>query len=545
MEIVRERLLAGAATSVEWPTRIQRGGRVGQPALPPRATAEPALSTRTARFVVLALLLACTLGARLPGAVGDALWQDEVGAERAALQSTLQSSIRQIVGHESTPPAYYLLARTVDRTTSRVTLEHRVQILHAMSILLSLVVTAGTFLLAGRFLPLWAAALAGLVVSFAGVLVAHGSELRSYPLLAAAAVVLALALEAAAERATPWRLLALGAVVALGSLTHYFFLLTVAAGLLWLLVGGLDRRTAVRVVTAIGIGLVPLVAWTPAWVFQYRHGAYATSPPISSGRFLEVTVSQLAPQALVLDTPRVLQALATVAILAAAALLLRDRGGRLVGLLVLVPLLAAGLAAWATGDRIFNTRNLIAIAPFCAIALAGACSRVPWRAAGISIAAALALAVIAGFAYGQVELGRTPYDRIAADMRTQGYTRDDPILWLGGFGGIGPVAWYLGTDMPASHWPRYRLAAPTGAPCAAVAVVARNATGRRWLRQHAANVLAASAVPSYGDGPEGKRLTDIVVARVSWFPGVLKQPDRGHARFRFRRADGNPPCLVP
>lgn len=538
---------AAVLTPVESPTAETRERRVlardawepEPPARPPRRA-----SQRT-RLLVLALLLACTLGARLPGAIQDALWQDEVGSEHVALERTLLDSIRQIAAHESTPPAYYLLARAVNRAGSGLGLEVRVQVLRSVSLLLSLVLTAATFVLACRLLPLWSAALAGIVVSFAGVLVAHGSELRSYPLLAAVVVVFALALDDAARRPSLRRLALLSGVVALGSLTHYFFLFTLGAGAMWLLLDGVAPRSRRRVGAALVVGLVPLVVWLPAWIHQYRNGVYATSPPFSLDRVLDVAASLLAPQALVLGTTWALRAVVAAVVVASALLLLRAREARLVALLALVPLLSAGLVAWITGDRIFNTRNLIGVAPFAAIALAWCCAHVPWPRVGIALGVVLAATVISGFGYGQVALGRTPFDRIADEMEAQGFERDDPILWFGAYGGIAPVVWYLSMDMPDAEWPRFQLAAPSGGRCEDVVVIARTATGRRWLDQHRARVLASAAVPSYGDVPQGRRLSDIVVARVSWFPRALGLPIRGHARFTVHRSDGAPACLVP
>ena len=66
----------------------------------------------------------------------------------------------------------------------------------------------------------------------------HGSELRSYALLSLLSVAFALVLESACMRPTRGHLAALVAVVACGALTHYFFLLLVAAGLVWLGISG-------------------------------------------------------------------------------------------------------------------------------------------------------------------------------------------------------------------------------------------------------------------------------------------------------------------
>jgi len=490
-------------------------------------------------------LLGCTLASRLPSALNDALWEDEIGAQHVIALPTLAGSLRQIVTHESTPPVYYVLARTVDRVAGALATEARARIVRALSILFSLGCTGLTFILALRLLPLWPAALAGFLASLGAVLVVHGSELRAYSLLAFASVLFALTLERAVAEPTRRRLSELACVVALGSLTHYFFLFTLAAGALWLVVAETSRSVRRSVGAALLVGLIPLAAWSPAWIYQWRHGSYATTPPFSLDRFVEVVPSLFAPQAVVSDTGLFLRTAATLAILAPAILLLRRNEGRLVSLLTLVPLIAVSLVAWIAGERIFNTRNMIGVAPFAAIALAWGCASLPWRRASLIVSGLVALLVAAGFAYGQASLGRTPYERLADDLRAQGLRNDEPIVWFGNDGGIAPVTWYLTTRADTGIWPQFVLSTPTEGACSAVQVVVRTDTGRHWLDDHRDGILEQSSTPSFGDRIQGKRGTDIIVARLRWTDGSLDFPQHDRNRVIFHVAGSRSPCLRP
>jgi hypothetical protein len=499
---------------------------------------------RSAPYVVLVLLLALTLSARVPGAIRLAVWQDEIASERVISQPSLRDALRQIVRGESTPPAFYVIARTGDRAIAGRGAERRVEVLRGLSIVFGLGCTAVTFALACELMSLWAATLAGLLVAFSSMLVLHGSELRAYSLLALACAAYALLLQRAAAQPVLVRLTLLSVVVAFGSLTHYFFLFTFVAGALWLVTPGLPRPVATRVGAALAMGLVPLAAWSPAWLQQYHRGAYATAPRLTFARLTELMPILFAPHAIAAAMGAGC-IVVTLAVLGAAVLMLRRPDGRLCGLCVLVPVLAVTGIVWISGERVLQPRNLIGVAPFAAIALAWSCWSLPWRRAGYAAAVLVGALVASGFTYGQVSLGRTPYGRIAAEIRAQGFRPDEPILWFGRYYGITPVAWYLTADGPAGQWPRVEISSPTGTPCRVVEVVARTRTGRRWLAKHRGAILAETSVPSYGDLPLGRRTHDVVIARVSWSPGILDRPARGKNRHRFHLAAIHTPCLRP
>ncbi len=327
-----------------------------------RSVARPASPAMSVEAAVIVVLLAVTLVARVPGAVRDALWQDEIATVHVISEPTLRSTLAQIVARESTPPAYYVTARAVDRAASRLGPQGRARTVRALSIGFSLACTLLTFELALRLLPLWGAALAGLLSSFAAMLVAHGYELRSYSLLALASVAFALALERAAARPALGRLAVLSAVVVVGSLTHYFFLLTLAAGGLWLLLSGRGRSVVGRADGALAVGLLPLVLWSPYWLDQYRHGFYATAPRLTIENFLQFFPALFVPRAVVGHLGIAVAVGATAAVLVPTVLLLRHPEGRLCALFVLVPVLVVTAMVWASGERIFNARNLIGVA---------------------------------------------------------------------------------------------------------------------------------------------------------------------------------------
>jgi hypothetical protein len=510
---------------------------------------------RSKVLAVGALLLVCTLGVRLPGALHDALWQDEVGTEHVIAQTTLGDALHAIVHRESTPPAFYLLARAADRLAPSSTPASRVHTVRVLPLAFSLGCTALTFALALELLPLWGAALAGLLVSFGSILVVHGSELRSYPLLAFASVAFAITLENAAARPrSPARLALLSGAVALGSLTHYFFLFTLAAGVVWLLVSDRRRGTLVRVGAAVAVGLVPLAVWSPWWLRQYRNGIYGTAPrPFDLGRVLDLFPSLFAPQAIVNDTSLVTHSVlslgallpiaVTLVVLVPSALLLRSPKGRLCGILVLVPFVVITTMVAVTGERVFSSRNLIGITPFAAIAVAWGCVSLPWRRAEFAAGALVGAVVIAGYAYGEIDLGRTPYDRIAAALTAQGLHAGEPIVWYGSWGGHVPVGWYLRSGESADAESQLVVARPTSGSCTAVEVVARTDSGRAWLAGHGRAVIARASFPSYGDVLQGSRNSDVIVARLRWSPRILERPPGSTNRFLFRLAETRSPCV--
>ena len=523
---------------------VQRGGMTRS-----HSSAQRDVTDRRGPLAVIVLLLACTFVARLPDATHYALWQDEIATERVITAPTARAALSQVVRGEATPPAFYLTAWATGRAASAlVPAGRQVASLRLLSVGFGLGTTALTVLLACEFLPLWAAALAGFITSFASILVLHGAELRAYSLLAMMSVLFAFLVLKAVGRPAGTRLAMLSGAVAIGSLTHYFFLLTFTAGALWLVTSGLERAVVRRVGLAFALGLVPLAVWSPYWLHQYQRGNYGVSPHFTFARLIEVVPVLFAPQAIVNDAGPAIRAVVFTAVIGAAvaAFLARRNEGRLCALLVLLPLFATAAIA-TSGQRVFNARNLIGVAPFAAICISLACASLPWgRGRWPQVAAALVgVLVAAGYLLGQVTLGRTAYDRIARAVTAQESGNGEPIAWFGPYGGALPVGWYLTQDAPSDSWPRIVRALPTSSPCPGVEVVARNAAGRRWLDQHRAEVLARTVIPSHGDNQEGKRQpADVIVARLRWSAGILDRATSANALL-FHRAGVALPCLRP
>jgi hypothetical protein len=319
---------------------------------------------------------------------------------------------------------------------------------------------------ARRLVPLWAGIFAGLLAALGWELVSHGRELRAYALFGLLAVLFPLALgRARSGSAVPLLL-----VVAAGTMTNYFFGLTVAAGLAWIWLEPDVRSEARRLTLWIGAGLLPLLLWSPALGHQYRGQRFAWIGPFSFHRLVD------APWLLfVHHVPggSLLPGLLALAAVAGglAVLALSSGEGRFCALLVVVPFAAISLA-WAAGAHVFISRNLVGIAPFAAVSLAALIARLP-RPAALAIGAA----AVAAIAFGTARAESTPptqYNGIAHALARAGWASSDPILLLGDFFSFrSPLEWYL----PGR--PSLTLALPGRGRCTALyAVVAgpRNRT---------------------------------------------------------------------
>ena len=87
-------------------------------------------------------------------------------------------------------------------------------------------------------------------------------------LLMLLAIAVPLTLEWVVARPGRWRLAAFALLVAVGSMTHYFFLLPLFSGLLWVWLTPHGRSTRLRVTAAASVGLVPLLLWLPIVIYQ-------------------------------------------------------------------------------------------------------------------------------------------------------------------------------------------------------------------------------------------------------------------------------------
>jgi hypothetical protein len=356
----------------------------------------------------------------LPGARRFALWQDEVASARVLSEPHPVAMLRHVARTESTPPLWYAVAWLVHRCGIGI------EDLRLLSVAAAALLAAGTVVAARRLLPAPAALLSGTAVALGYQFDFHGRELRAYEL--AALLTVALALAAARDRPRT-----LAVVVAAGTLTHYFFLFSVAAVAIW-------RPRRLR---AIAAGLVPLAAWSPVLARQYAHHRFAFIGPFDLHAVATTYWTMFARAQP--HTP-LLHALVPLALLAAvvagAALLARESDeGRLCGLLALLPVAIAAVL-WLAGARVYDVRNLIGVGPFAAVAAASLVARLPRRTA---LAATCALALV--LAAGWVRANRAhpvAYDRIAAALVAEGWRPPDPIVVDGDLYALwGPLEWYL------------------------------------------------------------------------------------------------------
>jgi len=398
---------------------------------------------------------------RIPGAVRDAFWQDEVSSAKVLVAHSPLSAIRQVARVEATPPLWYAfgwLANAIGISPEWY---------RGLSVLAGGLLAGAVVLLARRVLPLWASVAAGLLVAFGWQFVDHGRELRAYEFLALLSVLLALALASRRE----W---ALAACVVAGSLTNYFFLLGVLAGVIWLWTEPSLRGTRRRLTGVIAVSLVPLLVWSPVLVHQYRGHRFTWIGPFSLRRMLEafwlLFVHRLPTASFLRES---LPILLLAAVLAGAVVLWRTSPvARLIALLAFVPYALESLA-WLAGVRVFDTRNLVGAGPFAAIALVALIARLPRPVAYAAAAAGVVLATAGTIAAESTPA--VPYDRAADGLVSEGWQRGDPIEAVGDFFAFrSPLEWYL----PGR--PQLTLALPSQGTCASIyAVVAGPANQRR------------------------------------------------------------------
>ena len=441
----------------------------------PNAVPAGAGEGRRAMLAVAAGAAALAVAATLPQAIGLPFWQDEVASARVLLESTPAGVVDHVSRTESTPPGWYLLAWLGREAGISV------DGLRFLSVLLAAATAGLTVVYVRRFLPLWLAGLAGMLTALAWQIANHGSELRTYALLAFLTVVFALLLERAAERPTPGRLVALGAAAAAGAYTHYFFVLAAGAALLWLLLERDLRPVALRVGAATVVGTATLLVWLPGLSDQVsaeRFGWIDAFDPLKLAYLPSALFWDPASMYAELGSdPGGWEAFGRFVILAlvlggCAVLARLDRSARLCALLVLVPLVASGIA-WLAGLRIITGRNLIGVTPFAAVALAAVLLALPRRAALAGAAAALALAVLT-YVESPVD-ERVPYDEVADALVATGWQPGDPMVVLGSLTDFrSPLEWYLPGDVTlATAVPRE--------PCDEVWVVTDVPEGRGLL----------------------------------------------------------------
>jgi 4-amino-4-deoxy-L-arabinose transferase-like glycosyltransferase len=418
------------------------------------------------------------VAARLPGAFTQALSQDEVASARILREPTLIAMLGRTARTESAPPLWYVLAWLVHRAGVPLVDVRLISVL-AGGALAATVVTIGR-----RVLPLTAAVLAGTLVAFGSEFVRHGHALRSYELLAFLAALFALVLLRELERPGLRSELPIGAVVALGGLTHYFFAFAAIAALVWLWLDPGARGIRRHASVAIAAGGLAAAAWAPVMLVQVHRdrfwwiGAFRWRETLTVPLRLFTTAYNGRPDGPVLS-------LLFVAAVGAGCLRLARNGaaGRLITLLALGPWLVAG-ALWGAGFEIFAVRNLIEIGPAVALAVAAVVASIPVRAAaatGLAVVALLTVSLLR-----QEGASPPPFAGIAHALVAEGWRPSDPVAVVGNlFVFRAPLEWYL------PHAPVLDAARPVQRVCRTVFVVAprrrhlgagrvtgRDATGR-------------------------------------------------------------------
>ncbi len=396
---------------------------------------------------------------RLPGVYTQAFWQDEVASARILDEPTFRGMLAHVAHTESTPPLWYALGWVLRWAGTPL------QDVRLLSVLAGALLAALVVNVARRVVSLPLATLAGLFVALGGQLVAHGQELRSYELLALLSLVFARCLLAELDGPSKRRDLTLGASVAAGGLTHYFFAFSVLAALAWLWFDRDVRAVRRRATVAIVAGGSVAAAWGPVMVKQ-----------LHQGRFWWIGSFQLRAVIAVparLFTPAYANTAAGIALSAAALALVAvgcvhlgraSAAGRLVAALALGPL-AEAAAVWAGGVPIFAVRNLIGVAPFVAVAALAGLTAVPRRAA-VAVGALAAALLLLPFTPFSGNGGTPPYDAMARELVAEGWTPSEPVAVFGDFFPYrAPLEWYL------PHQPVLDASRPLDTVCRTVFVI--------------------------------------------------------------------------
>jgi hypothetical protein len=438
----------------------------------------------------------------IPRAVAYLFWQDEVGSARVITESGPVAMLRAVAGSENHPPGFYSLGWALHHLGVPVVWDRAISVLAAIALAGLVVVYAQ------RMLPLWAAGLAGLLVALGWQFWRHGWELRPYSLFALACLVFVLALEWTFERITTRRLVLLAVAVAVGSMTHLLFLLTLAGAVAWILLDR-TRRERRAVLVAIGAGLVPLLVWSPALAKQITGGGYRANPDFGLRPVLDTYGDLLVRNSLYVVLSVVILGLVLIG---SVRLWRLSDSGRLCALSAVGPVAAAAIV-WLTGPDIYVVKNLIGAAPFAVVAIAAALTAVP-RPFAIAATASAAVLAVVGYVDSR---GRIvpDYDRVAAALVQQGWNERDPIVVFGEpYQLLHPLDWYLpGGRLELATW-------ATGS-CEHVYVVSLGGRGRALI----------AGVPT-------DRVRRFVVGRLKYRSGVVAEARRRHGHVLATRAAG-------
>jgi hypothetical protein len=380
----------------------------------------PGLSPKAdRRLTVVAAAAASVLSFAegLPHALHYVFWADEFASWRVIIEPNISEALGRIVRRESTPPAWYLLAWALHRADVSI---HGLRVLSAI---FAATLAGLSVPYARRFVSLPAAALVGLLVAVGGEFMRHNWELRAYAMFSLLCLLFAITLEWVSRSASTRRLAVFVVVVAVGSMTHYFFLFTLFAGLVWLWITPAVKSVRKRMTAAAALGLIPLIVWSPWFVHQTR-----ADHTRRLGRFAVKKVELSFPRLLATGYPGVTAVDVAVVVLAVVGvILLFRRGGRasLCALLAISPLVCSAVLSYG-GVHLLDYRNLIGSAPFVAVAVVVALDAIPLRPLALTaIAVVFALAV-----YGAVVAGPGPHRRHPAKKQPPLTAGSAEVRWF-------------------------------------------------------------------------------------------------------------------
>ncbi|HEY3961091.1 MAG TPA: glycosyltransferase family 39 protein [Gaiellaceae bacterium] len=364
----------------------------------------------------------------LPRALTNPFWQDEVASARILREPTLGRVLGHVTRTESTPPLWYVIGWAVHRASVPL-VDVRV-----VSVVCGGAFAALVVLFARKLLPSASAVLAGVLVSVGGQFAFADRELRAYALLALLAAVFALTLAHQLRRP---RVAAVAAVTAAGMLTHYFFVFTVAGGLVWLWLEPEARAVRVRTTTAIAAGVALTSPWFPYALRQYRQDRYAWIGPFDAREVVNTPFRLFTP---LVHTEWMPLAFLILVVAGAVRLARRSAYGRLCAALALAPVIGAS-TLWLAGARVYADRNLIGCGGFIAICAIGA---LPIGLARIRVAAVVAAGATAIASFVLVQTPPTPFAQIARTLISEGWHSGDPVAVFGSpYSFRSPLEWYL------------------------------------------------------------------------------------------------------
>src|SRR3954454_2899548 len=367
----------------------------------------------------VAAVAALGFALRVPGALHNAFWHDEVYSARVIVAHSPVAAVQRVEQTESSPPGWYLLGWLLHHVGVSVT---DVRILSALAGALT---AALVVLLALQFMALWAAAFVGLTTAVGYEYVYQGEQLRCYALLVLVAVATVIALLRAAEQPTIARLAQVAVCVAVGSYTHYFFAFVVIAGLVWVATStaGIVRR---RLGAGMLIGLAAVLPWIPSFIDEhnrasYRFGIGQCRPGLVLPSYWKMVFPSLPSGGLL----RIAAVGGLLAAIGAGAVLLSRQGieGRLCAIMATVPVVVSA-CLWRGGEPIFNVRNVLEAGPFAAICVGVVLMRLG-RYAGPAVAALLVVLLLPGVVRADINRNPIPFDAIARALRSEGWTSSD------------------------------------------------------------------------------------------------------------------------